>query len=64
MIVKKVRCNTDIQSAYTKKTITKSKWYDVLWSNEYGFTFKSDSGDILLGRFKNCALINNNWETI
>jgi hypothetical protein len=58
----KVRYTEDIHNSLMRKAITKNKWYDVLWRNEYGFTFINDSGDLSLGKFKNCSLINNNWE--
>ena len=63
MKICKVRCTSDITNSLIRKAITRDKWYKVLWSNQYGFTFINDKGDLSLGRFKNCALINSNWET-
>jgi hypothetical protein len=59
----KVRCTSVITNSLIRKAITRDKWYNVLWSNQYGFTFINDKGDLSLGRFKNCSLINSNWET-
>lgn len=59
----KARCTIDITNKLVNRVITKDKWYQVLWRNEYGFTFINDKGELSLGRFKNCSLINSNWET-
>ncbi|QLF85226.1 hypothetical protein elemo19C_phanotate33 [Flavobacterium phage vB_FspP_elemoA_1-9C] len=47
-----------------KGIITRGKAYDVIWSNKYGFTFLNDKGELSLGRFKNCHIINGDWEAI
>ena len=62
--MKKVRCTIDIRNQIIKGIITRGKAYDVIWSNQYGFTFLNDNGKLSLGRFKNCHIINGDWEVI
>lgn len=60
----KVKCTLNTRNNTIKGIITRGKAYDVIWNNEYGFTFLNDKGKLSLGRFKNCHIINGDWEVI
>jgi hypothetical protein len=41
--------------------ISKNIWYRVLWYNTHGFSFYNDKNQLMIGRFKSCVLIDDDW---